>query len=52
MKKDDKPRRLNVNQDDPAEYRSASGAVKEIKRGNGYRINKDGSISFGEEALK
>jgi hypothetical protein len=40
-----------VNGQDPAQYRDAKGAKKEVKKGNGYAINKDGSISFGKEAI-
>lgn len=36
---------------DPAEYRGAKGAKKEVKEGKGYAINRDGSISFGKEAV-
>ena len=40
-----------VKGQDPAQYRCAKGAKAEVKKGNGYAINRDGSISFGKEAI-
>ena len=34
---------------DKAEYRSGKGVAQELKRGNGYIINPDGTISSAAE---
>ena len=39
-----------VEGEDPAVYRDAKGAKREVEAGRGYAINKDGSISTGKEA--
>lgn len=42
---------VTVKQLDKAEYRDAKGVKSDLKRGAGYAINPDGTISTGREAL-